>query len=333
MAERRPKVTVLMAVHNGEDYLQDAIQSILSQTFRDFEFLIVDDGSTDRSREIVQSFRDGRIRLVETGRNIGLPAALNAGLREARGEYIARQDADDRSLPGRLEAQVALLDASPDIHAVGAWFQSIDGQGALFGCNRPAGASPEIAEQLAAGLNPLAHGSVAFRRETVLDLGGYDERFWYAQDFDLWLRLVQNGRNLAVVPQDLYQRRKLPSGSAFKTLCQKRYGALALEQFRAGRRIEFEDVRQWVGSRYPESLRADPGVRGRYWILLAMTALNNQKRSLARSYGLRAFRTPRTAIRLKAVCLLALSFLPTGSAVTRHILRGRTDFRPAPVRS
>ena len=99
-----------MSVYNGEGYLRQAAHGILSQTFRSFEFIIVNDGSTDSPAEILQTFDDPRIRIIDNGRNLGLVASLNEGLRAARGVYIVRQDADDISLPGRLEAQVRFLD-------------------------------------------------------------------------------------------------------------------------------------------------------------------------------------------------------------------------------
>ncbi len=313
MNKTHPKVTVLMAVYNGEDHLSESIESILAQTFEDFEFLIVNDGSTDRSRDVVLSYRnaDPRIRLIDNPQNIGLPKSLNLGLRRAKGEYVARQDADDLSAPLRLEAQVEFLDSRPEVHAVGCWFESVDEQGLTFGYERPSDRSPSIPEQLSAGINPLAHGSVTFRRQTVVDLGGYDERFWYAQDFELWLRLFSKASTSgAILPQLLYKRRKRPSGSAFKSLCQQRYGQLALRQSKTGNRMEFDDVRQWVRENHPESLDPDPRVQGKYWILLGMTALDHQKKQLARSYVRQALKTPYAITRLKALCLMALSVLP-----------------------
>src|SRR3990170_6306785 len=102
-----PEITVLMSVYNGERFLREAIESILNQTYRDFEFLIINDGSTDSSREIILSYNDPRIRLIDNELNIGLTRSLNKGLRLARGKYIARQDADDISFRKRLEKQVA----------------------------------------------------------------------------------------------------------------------------------------------------------------------------------------------------------------------------------
>ena len=118
-----PKVTVLMPVYNGEKYLKEAITSILLQTFDDFEFLIINDGSSDASVDIIQSFRDPRIRLVHNDTNIGLIATLNKGLKLAHGKYVARMDQDDISLPRRLEKQTYFMDNNPDVGVCGTWIK------------------------------------------------------------------------------------------------------------------------------------------------------------------------------------------------------------------
>src|SRR3712207_3671984 len=115
MSPDSPKVTVLMAVYNGEAYLREAVDRILGQTFTDLEFLVVSDGSTDGSAEILRSYADPRLRVVENERNLKLIASLNRGLELARGEYVARMDADDVSLPDRLAKQVAYLEARPEV--------------------------------------------------------------------------------------------------------------------------------------------------------------------------------------------------------------------------
>jgi glycosyltransferase involved in cell wall biosynthesis len=118
-----------MPVYNGERYLDEAINSILSQSFTNFEFVIVDDGSDDRSWEIMQSFNDSRIRFERNERNMGLIAALNRGIKLAKGEYIARMDCDDVSLPARLKMQVMFLDTNQDIGMVGTDFEMIASDG------------------------------------------------------------------------------------------------------------------------------------------------------------------------------------------------------------
>src|SRR6266498_4162605 len=127
-----PLVTVLMSVYNGERYLSEAIDSIINQTFADFEFVIINDGSTDSSREIINAYRDPRIRLVDNSQNIGLPKSLNLGLALARGEYVARQDADDISHPTRFEKQVEYLDDHGEVVVLGTRVWNMDESGRIY---------------------------------------------------------------------------------------------------------------------------------------------------------------------------------------------------------
>ncbi|MEA2336097.1 MAG: hypothetical protein QOE82_104 [Thermoanaerobaculia bacterium] len=184
-----PPLTVLMSVHNGEAYLREAIDSILCQTFRDFELLVIDDASTDGTASILASYADPRLRVVRNESNRGLTASLNIGLRLARGELIARHDADDRSHPSRFALQIDFLNANPNVAVLGSAYRNFTGDG-----GRPTRIHPVcttmlgIRWQLLFG-SPLAHSSVMFRRSVILDeLGGYDETFAASQDFDLWSR-------------------------------------------------------------------------------------------------------------------------------------------------
>ena len=127
-----PRVSVVVCVYNGEDFLRESIDSILSQTFADFELLILDDASIDSTPQILSecAAQDQRIRLAQNEQNLGLTKSLNKCLALARGEYVARQDADDVSLPERLAKQVEAMDARPELAALGAWVEVIDEQGA-----------------------------------------------------------------------------------------------------------------------------------------------------------------------------------------------------------
>ena len=201
-----PKVSVIMSVYNGERYLRQAIESILGQSFGDFESIIVNDGSTDSSRAIVTSYTDPRILLVDNELNMGLTRSLNRGLRLARGEYVARQDADDISLSQRLEKQVEFLDAHPNVALIGTWGTIINDQGqGVSLCRHPCGSS-QIRWSLLFR-NAFMHGSVMFRRARVLeDVGYHDETLPFAQDYDLWSRIAYrlHVRNLS---EYLYQCR------------------------------------------------------------------------------------------------------------------------------
>jgi len=185
-----PKVTVLMSVYNGGKYLREAIDSILVQSFKDFEFLIIDDGSTDSSSDIIRSYTDPRIRLIKNEENIGLTHSLNKGLKLARGEYIARMDADDISLPERLEKQVHFLDEHMGVGLVSSSYIKINMAGEEIGFQKVAIENDEIKERLLQ-FNCFCHPSAVFRRECVERVGAYRETFEIAQDYDLWLRIAE----------------------------------------------------------------------------------------------------------------------------------------------
>jgi glycosyltransferase involved in cell wall biosynthesis len=181
-----PRVSVLMSVYDGEKYLREAIDSIVAQTFKDFEFVIINDGSTDRTAEILNSYDDSRMRIINNPTNLGLPASLNHGLGVAVGEYIARMDADDLSLPERLSKQVTYMDAHPEIAASGTWAKDIDADGHEFGerC-LPFG---ERMKYEFWRPSPIVHPSAIIRRSHLGSLR-YDIRLPHAQDYDLWLAL------------------------------------------------------------------------------------------------------------------------------------------------
>lgn len=184
-----PCVSVLMSVYNGERHLEDAVESVLRQTFRNFELVIVDDGSTDSTPGILASFaaRDDRVVLVRNDCNLGLTRSLNRGLALARGEYFARQDADDVSLPERLAYQVKLLDRRLEIGLVGTWTERIDGEGHSLGV-RPMPTRPTHIRWQLIFANPFVHSSVMFRRSLLEAAGAYNESLKYAQDHELWVR-------------------------------------------------------------------------------------------------------------------------------------------------
>lgn len=179
-----PKVTVLMPVYNGEKYLREAIESILKQTFKDFEFLIINDGSTDKTSEIINSFSDPRIILAPNEKNQGLIFSLNKGLDLAQGEYIARMDADDISLPERLEKQINFMDANPEVVVGGTWVKNIGHKNFI-------GKYYTEHNQIKANLlfnSSLAHPTVMIRNIFKNHNLFYDEKYKHAEDFDLWTR-------------------------------------------------------------------------------------------------------------------------------------------------
>jgi hypothetical protein len=184
-----PRVTVLMTVYNGQRHLREAVDSVLGQSFRDFELVVVDDGSTDDTAEVLGAITDPRVRLTRNGANLGLTRSLNRGLTLARAELIARHDADDVSEPERLARQIAFLDAHPDVAMAGAWYRKIDEDGASLG-DRMLPADHDRIRWALHFYCPFVHSAVVFRASAVRAVGGYDEQFSYAQDYDLWSRLA-----------------------------------------------------------------------------------------------------------------------------------------------
>ncbi|MEX2160731.1 MAG: glycosyltransferase [Anaerolineales bacterium] len=181
-----PKITVLMAVHNGMPYLPEAVDSILRQTFNDFEFLIIDDASTDGSKTFLLSRQDTRIRLVFNRHHLGLSKSLNKGLDLASAKYVARMDHDDISLPDRLGRQKAFLDANPQIAVLGTWARTFGPQRKQIW--RYPIRDSEIRSELVFN-SPLVHSSVMLRRSTFNRHHlRYDEKVKRAQDYELWTR-------------------------------------------------------------------------------------------------------------------------------------------------
>lgn len=190
----KPKISVLMPVYNAEKYLREAIDSILNQTFKDFEFLIINDASTDNSKKIIFSYSDRRISYLENNKNLGLPRTLNKGLRLAKADYVARMDADDVSLPDRLEKQLLIVERGDNVGLVASWITLIDENNNEIGdwrADRENNSPEEIFYTLFFG-NCLAHSSVFYKKDIVLKIGGYNESFERAQDYELWTRLAKS---------------------------------------------------------------------------------------------------------------------------------------------
>jgi len=223
-----PTVTVLMSVFNDRKYVEQAVRSILEQTYRDFEFLIIDDGSTDGSVDIIKRVNDSRIRLISNDRNLGLTKSLNRGIEIARGRYIARMDADDFSYPQRLEKQVEFFETHPEYGLVGTRYRVIDESGILIYDAEVPQTDYEIRTAFL-NSNPFAHSSVMFRKELIKEIGGYREFFRYAQDLDLFIRLSKrsNVYNLSEIFLDW--RLQLKSSSVKYKLLQDRYAQIARE--------------------------------------------------------------------------------------------------------
>jgi len=201
-----PLISVVMPTYNGERFLQPAIESILSQSFRDFELLVMDDGSTDRTPDILREFaaRDGRIIVLTNLHNLGIAAATNRGLAAARGEYVALQDHDDISLPHRFQKELDFLRSHPDIALVGSAATLIDESGYAYGeFPLPCG-EIDIKWRLLFFGDAFHYTSIMVRRDALLEIGGYGENpaFRFAEAYDPFSRLAMR-YHVANVPERL----------------------------------------------------------------------------------------------------------------------------------
>lgn len=222
-----PRVSVIMAVYNGERYLSHAIESIIHQTFKDFEFIIIDDGSSDASGAIIKEYaaRDARIRPIYLEHS-GLTRSLNRGITDARGTYIARMDADDISLPERLEKEYGYLMEHPEVALVSCFARIIDDNGHMMNEHCPPLSTKDIIKRSFFS-GQICHPSVMFQADTVRILGGYNEYFVYAQDYELWLRLMRK-HEVATIPEFLFLWRKSKHGiGRVKGREQRRYAQKA----------------------------------------------------------------------------------------------------------
>lgn len=184
---KTPRISVLMPAYNSEQYVAEAIESILNQTFADFEFIIINDGSTDNTAKIIDEYaqRDKRIKFVNNKKNKGLIGVLNEGLDLATGEYIARMDSDDISLPMRFEKQIEYMDAHPECGVLGTWFQMFGNATSIVRHPKHIGLLNILSDE------HVGHPTVMLRK-SVIDKYGfrYDPNYKHAEDFELWSRMV-----------------------------------------------------------------------------------------------------------------------------------------------
>jgi len=211
MNKSAPKVSVVMAVYNGANYVAGAIESILSQTFRDFEFVIVNDCSEDGTLKVIRSYKDGRIIVFTNKKNLGQTKSLNVGIRQARGSYIARIDADDFSYPKRLEKQLEFFRQNPDFDVCGASGHILNEDGMVRGERKIPTDEMEIFCRIFFE-SPIIHISALMKRDKLLMLGGYDESFTMAQDGDLWSRFLIHKSRIGNV-RDILVAYRIHSGS------------------------------------------------------------------------------------------------------------------------
>jgi glycosyltransferase involved in cell wall biosynthesis len=217
-----PRVTVLMPVYNGAQYLKDAIDSVLAQTFTEFEFLIVNDGSTDNSLQIIESYKDKRIKVLSQ-ENQGVSAALNLGLKAAVGDFIARTDCDDICKPDRLEKQINFLINNPDFILVGSDADYVDKDGVFAFHYQNIGHTNEEIQERIHHHCPFIHSAVIYNKEAVISIGGYDENAYLFEDYFLWIKLVKAGK-VANITEPLMIIRFNPSSVTIDDKdCSKEY--------------------------------------------------------------------------------------------------------------
>lgn len=201
-----PKVTVITTVFNSEKYLKKAIESILTQSFEDFEYILVDDHSSDNSVDIIHSYKDKRIKLIRNNSNQGTYAASNKAIELAKGQYIARLDSDDIAREDRFEKQTKLLDEKLNIAVVGSYVQLIDDKDALIGERKFPQTNNEILGQIFL-VNPITHSASMVRKEYLNKVGGYNSQFSKSQDYNLWLNIARIGGKFYNIPEYLVQYR------------------------------------------------------------------------------------------------------------------------------
>jgi GT2 family glycosyltransferase len=225
-----PKLSVLMAAHDAAAFVDQALDDLLAQSFADFELVLVEDGSTDGTREILRAraARDPRIVLIENPANMGLPASLNRGLARCRAPIVARADADDRYPPHRLERQFRFLEANPEIGLVSCAVEKIDAEGNYLLTTRFPTEDGEIRLR-ELFLNSFSHPGVMFRRDLVLGVGGYDPDYPTSQDADLWARLRKHTK-AANLDEPLVRYRKHGGASMQTRDAAARRHALAIRQ-------------------------------------------------------------------------------------------------------
>lgn len=280
-----PAISVVMPVYNAERYIAEAIQSILNQTFSDFEFIIINDGSTDRSLEILQRYtsQDSRIRLISR-ENRGLVKTLNEGLTLAKAPLIARMDADDVAFLDRFHLQAQFMDQHPEVVCVGGYWEVIDDAGRVLTLLKVPEDNEQIQDLILKGHASITHPSAMFRKSQVQELGGYRGEFEAAEDLDLWLRLGEIGL-LANIPHPVIKYRFLASSVSGKNLTLQKQSALnACQQAWNRRNVEYNfEFDGWRPTDDKKS-RFDFHLKFGWW------AFNYRQRNTALLYGLKAIK-------------------------------------------
>jgi hypothetical protein len=283
-----PAISVIMSVYNGERFVAEAVESILTQTFSDFEFIIVDDGSNDSTQLILSRFTDRRVRLLRNQRNVGLATALNIGLQSAQGKYIARHDADDVSLADRFSLQVAYLESHPEISIVGTTVEIIDERNVGGPCMRVPHSNVDIKWALLFGC-PIIHGTVMGREAAFRGAHGYteDPSFGCVEDLELWSRMSERhnfvnlqeqlGRRRSHLGAISHQKRELQQEQGRRVLRRSIGSVLGVESLEP---VVFEAIEKFLLSGPNQRVEVSGGE-----IRSAITVLRDLREKFYRKHG------------------------------------------------
>jgi glycosyltransferase involved in cell wall biosynthesis len=298
-----PDVSIILPVYNDEEYIETAIDSVLKQSFESLELLIVDDGSTDNTRTRLEKYNSkSQVVVIEHEENQGLPAALNTGLEHATGRYVMRQDADDRSLPGRIQTQYDYLTSNSDVAVVTSGVEVIDDDdNVLYTLSGPVDPGSQLQSQ-----NSIVHGATMFRRKTVENLGGYDEFFRLCQDYDLWVRLHRAGYLIRTIRRPLYQlRREAELLSVVKRRKIALYGLIA----RLPTELKQQAKQQANISEITGAYDVLPSAKqGQYHRQLTLANIENRNRRVAIQNGFKSVQ--KLPLSPKSYMYLGLPMLP-----------------------
>lgn len=218
-----PILSVIMSVFNEEKYVRETVESILNQSFRDLEFIVVNDGSTDGTSEILESFHDERMNVIEQ-ENRGLTKSLNRAIKASKGKYIGRIDCGDLARKEKFERQVRFLEGNAEVYGIGTWANLIDERGNSVGTLKYPTKYEKI-RKVILRYNPFVHPSMVFRKELFDRIGLYDETFEYAQDYDLALKAVSKFE-IANLPEVLLNYRISKEAISFKQMKRQELCAL-----------------------------------------------------------------------------------------------------------
>lgn len=217
MQIKKPLITILMPAYNSERFISEAIDSMLNQTFKNFEFLIINDASTDKTSNIIRNYqkKDKRIRVITNKKNLKLAATLNIGINKAKSEIIARMDPDDISHPDRLSIQYQFLKSHPKVAIVGANIRIIN-DNKLYSKREYPTTSVKL-KRIMFRYSPFAHPAIMFRKKVFEEFGGYDETMAVCEDIDLWFKIGRK-YEFANIPKTLLTYRLVPSSRTHSNL-------------------------------------------------------------------------------------------------------------------